>query len=201
MEFLAYLTALSLIGIVSPGPDFVAVSQACLRKDDNKKINLFIAGIAIGNGFWVFTALLGIERVFHNYPESLSILKFAGGIYLCYLGLKSFGYIKSKTIDGELSLYGGVHKGLLVTLSNPKAALFYFAILSSNLPDEMDYMIFLLIVTVTLAAFVWFVFISSLLQYKHIFKVYKSNEVIVSKFFGVLFLYFGGYQIIKAFID
>jgi len=200
MESLFYLTILALAGVVSPGPDFVAVSQASLLKDKDKSIYLFILGIALGNGFWVFGALLGIERLFHIYPQALYLLKLGGGLYLSYLGLKSFGLFKSGSNPNNAALFGGVYKGLWVTLSNPKAALFYLAILSANLPKDMDKSIFLLIVTVPFVTFIWFSFISAILRYKNVYDFFQAKEASINKVFGAFFLYFGCYQIVKIYL-
>jgi threonine efflux protein len=200
MESLIYLTLLALAGIVSPGPDFVAVSQASLLKNKEKSIYLFILGIAIGNGFWVFGALLGIERVFHTYPQALYLLKLCGGLYLCYLGLKSFGLFSSAANPNNAALFGGVYKGLWVTLSNPKAALFYLAILSANLPKNMDKSMFFLIISVPLVTFIWFSFISSILRCKNVYSFIQSKEASINKVFGAFFLYFGCFQIVKIFL-
>jgi threonine/homoserine/homoserine lactone efflux protein len=117
----------------SPGPNMMAVAEAALGQ--GRRAALFVvAGIATGSLAWALLMALGLGAVFHAFPALLTVLKFVGGAYLGYLGLRALVSVRrGKSLNpvplaGERSSVAAWRQGLLVVLTNPKAALMWSAI-------------------------------------------------------------------------
>jgi len=128
---------LAWIGVIaaqaSPGPNMFAVAQAALGQ--GRRAALFVvAGINTGMLVWAVGAAAGLGALFDALPVLLTVLKFLGGAYLLYLGLKG---IKA-ALAGErqvvragktdLSDAAAWRRGFLVIMTNPKAALMWSAV-------------------------------------------------------------------------
>jgi len=95
-------------------------------------------GVVLGDLLFVALALLGMELLAHSLGAFFAVLKYAGGAYLIWLGitlLRSRGDVPhSRSGGGGTSLLSSVAAGLLLTLGDVKAVLFY-ASLFPNLFD------------------------------------------------------------------
>ena len=127
----------TLIGVVaaqaSPGPNLVAVASASLGH--GRRAGLFVtSGISTGMLIWAVAVSFGLGALFTAYPVSLLILKFVGGSYLLWLAsraLRAAWRGDATTFEAEANAVSGGtcwRRGLLVILTNPKAALMWAAV-------------------------------------------------------------------------
>lgn len=125
------------VSVAIPGPGVSAVLARSLASGFRPAVNV-IFGIVIGDLIFVLFAVFGLSMIAQNLGELFIIIKIAGGIYLFILGLKIWfsepASFNSKKVIEKQSSSGNIVSGLLVTLSNPKAILFY----CSFLPAFMD---------------------------------------------------------------
>ncbi|MEO4042830.1 LysE family translocator [Hoeflea sp. CAU 1731] len=132
--------AVTLAGVlaaqISPGPNLAAVASIGLAQ--GRRPALFVvAGVASGMLVWSLATALGLGALIEAFPASLLILKLAGGGYLLYLGLKAAraiirgsGNAKIKPDERPLGNAAAWRRGVLVVLTNPKAALMWAAVAS-----------------------------------------------------------------------
>lgn len=132
--------ALTWLGVlaaqISPGPNLVAVASVGLAQ--GRRPALFVVtGISSGMLIWSAATALGLGLLIEAFPMSLMLLKLLGGSYLLFLGLKA----ACSTLKGEsnnaitpdpqpLSDAKAWRRGILVLLTNPKAALMWAAVAS-----------------------------------------------------------------------
>jgi threonine/homoserine/homoserine lactone efflux protein len=127
----------ALLGVMaaqaSPGPNMMAVAGAALAQ--GRRISLLVvAGIATGSLVWAAATAFGLGELFRRFPHLLTALMFLGGAYLLWLAARSLvsawrGAIPSIAANTDrLSGWGAWRRGLLVVLTNPKAALMWSAI-------------------------------------------------------------------------
>ena len=129
----------TLVGLmtmqISPGPNLIAVANAAMGQ--SRRAAIFVAvGIATGAAIWVSLSALGIGAILEAHPALITVLKFGGGTYLLWLGIK--GLIAAKkgekvhvdNVGQAASEVACWSRGLLVVLTNPKAALGWAAIAS-----------------------------------------------------------------------
>lgn len=120
---------------LSPGPNLIAVASAALGQGRRAAL-LTVAGIASGMLIWAVGMAAGLGTLVQSYPASLVMLKLLGGGYLVWLGLKAAlaavrgSDIRLRTGEARLSDGAAWRRGLLVVLTNPKAALMWAAVAS-----------------------------------------------------------------------
>jgi len=92
----------------------------------------FIGGLVLGDSILLAFALLGLSAIAKLMGGMFLIIKFAGGLYLVYLGYRMF---VSRNISGHALSEKKENKwqtclsGALLSLGNPKPILFYASVL------------------------------------------------------------------------
>lgn len=85
-------------------------------------------GIVTGDLVFIFFAIFGLALLAENFENFFSLLKYAGGLYLIWLGISLWRSkrkgMKSAPATGP-SLMSSFMAGLLITISDQKAILFY----------------------------------------------------------------------------
>lgn len=103
------------------------------------------AGIAAGDLVHTFMAIVGISAIIATSAVLFSIIKYLGGAYLIYLGIRA---ILDKT---PMDLAGGTllitatkafRQGLVTEVLNPKTALFFLSFLPQFVQPENGSIVF-----------------------------------------------------------
>jgi len=81
------VAAISGVGILSPGPDFIAVTFAAVTAS-RRHAAAVATGVVIGNGIWAGAALLGVGTLFALFPSLFVAIKTFGALYLLWLGIQ-----------------------------------------------------------------------------------------------------------------
>jgi len=131
----------SVVLAVTPGPGVVYIVTRSLLQGRRSGL-ASVAGVAIGNLGNAFAASLGLAAVFAASSVAYSIVKYAGAIYLVYLGIKT---IRSRVETSaptvtEVPLRTVFRDGLLVALFNPKTAIFFAAFLPQFLSTDQSFL-------------------------------------------------------------
>ena len=116
-----------------PGPNtFLAASIGI--KGNLKLVCITSLGIAIGSAFWCFVATTGISLLIaQNLGVGFIFLKISASIYMFYLAYQSMrqylfsnqDFIKSTRYLNNFEYF---FKGLITTMTNPKAFAFWSAL-------------------------------------------------------------------------
>jgi len=126
-SFLAFSLAM-LILAASPGPGVFAVVSRSLASGFKKSLFL-IGGVVTGDLIYLIFAIFGLTYVARNLSQLFFYIRVAGGIYLVWIGLKTFLARIPEVEEGvpleEVSPLSAYFSGLLITLSNPKVVIFY----------------------------------------------------------------------------
>ncbi|CAK3959204.1 homoserine lactone transporter [Vibrio sp. 10N.286.55.E10] len=119
---------------IIPGPNALLVLSTALTQ---RKLFAFVnvLGVSCGFFFHAFISANGISLLLSNTPMAFEGLKWAGVLYLVWLGYNHFR-AALRAQEGVLSvvgasgskLYNQFFKGLLTNLLNPKIVLFYLSI-------------------------------------------------------------------------
>lgn len=168
------------IAVVSPGPDVVVVLQRSLA---GRRHGLATAvGVVAGLAVWLEAAFAGVATLVRVYPQVMTVLQVAGGLLLASLGVLGLrGWWRDRatapsenprtgneirypdtgggTGGGVASAGSGVDvaRGLLTNLANPKALVFFGAVLTPFLRGQVSVVASVAIVAGMIAiALAWF---------------------------------------------
>lgn len=133
MDFFTILVfsgALSIF-MATPGPGTFAVVARALGSGFRHAFAMSL-GIVLGDLLFLLIAILGLSAIIDLIGDIFVIVKYIGGIYLIFLGVKMFLTIpSSKTIKStkSKSLKKDFISGFIVCIGNPKVILFYLGFL------------------------------------------------------------------------
>ncbi|SEN07252.1 Threonine/homoserine/homoserine lactone efflux protein [Pseudorhodobacter antarcticus] len=135
LEALLTLVAVLTPAILSPGPSIIAAIQLALSQGREKALPYGI-GLAFGASLWCLFALFGLAVVFKLYPPLFIAAKVLGGTYLLYMAIGLFRGARAPLPAAAERRFGtGFGGGIILSLSNPKPALFYSAVVLSIFPN------------------------------------------------------------------
>jgi homoserine/homoserine lactone efflux protein len=150
--FLAMETALSL----SPGPAvFYVVSQGV--RGALRRTLPAAAGILTANGFYFALSATSLGAIIAESARFFTVAKWIGAAYLIYLGIKalrSAGSMQSVALGVAGAGYEGGLRGvylgaLTLQLANPKALLFFLALLPQFIDPSVSVIPQMLILAAT----------------------------------------------------
>ncbi len=187
---------IALVGIMSPGPDFIAVSYTAITGSRRNAIPVAL-GVVLGNGLWAGAALLGVGALFALFPSLFWVIKTLGALYFVWLGVKLLRSARKPLPEhrGESvagSLPGLFMQGFSTTLSNPKAAIYYASALSTAAPASADWwLLSAMILTVIGTAGLWFACVILLFSNRTAAAVFRRFKAVFESIFGGILIFFG----------
>jgi threonine/homoserine/homoserine lactone efflux protein len=122
----------SLMLNITPGADMLYVATRSTSQGVKAGI-VSALGIMAGCIVHLLAAVLGLSAIIASSAFAFAIIKYAGAIYLVYLGANSF-FIKKNVFElnkevAPLSLIKIFRQGVVTNVLNPKVALFFLAFL------------------------------------------------------------------------
>ncbi|ABX05200.1 MAG TPA: LysE family translocator [Herpetosiphon sp.] len=135
-QLIGYTLAVALLTI-TPGADTLLVMRNVLARGRKAGI---LATLGVSSGLFIHALLsgLGLSLILTRSALAFSVVKWAGALYLCYLGVQSLrSALKpnlvtneiSSTAEPSLNPWHAYREGLITNVLNPKVALFYLAFL------------------------------------------------------------------------
>src|SRR5689334_3844641 len=154
--WLAYAAA-TMVLLVIPGPTILTVISYSLSHGRRANVAL-VAGVALGDSTALVLSLVGLGAVLAASAVLFTAVKWAGGLYLIYLGIRMLrGGAVALPAEGEaparLESHGRVFANTwLVTALNPKGIIFFIAFLPQFLRPGPDVAAQLWVLAVTFVA-------------------------------------------------
>lgn len=119
----------SLAAVATPGPAMLAILGHALARGARATIPV-VLGNALGAVFLIAASVAGLSALLAAVPHGLAVLKWAGCAYLLSLGLAAFRTVADHDATARAATSrGGLVRGVLIAFSNPKALLFFGAVL------------------------------------------------------------------------
>jgi len=123
----AFALAMVLVEL-TPGPNLAYL--ALLGAARGRRAGLLaVAGITAGLVFWLLVALFGLTRTPLQSVVGLEVLRWVGAGYLVWLAWDAIRPARDAAPSRLSSGAGPFVRGLAANLLNPKAAVFYLALL------------------------------------------------------------------------
>jgi threonine/homoserine/homoserine lactone efflux protein len=124
--------AVYALAVATPGPGIAAIIARSLAHG-SKGAPAFIAGFVVGDLVWLTIAATGLAALAKTAATLFIAIKWAGVAYLLFLAWKLWTSpaerVEVKDDDGRQHGWRAFIASLMLTLANPKAILFFLALL------------------------------------------------------------------------
>ena len=133
-----FLLAVALIEL-TPGPNMGWLALVSLARGRPAGFAA-VAGVTVGLAAWMLAAAFGLTQVLLIWPPLFQLIRWAGVIFLLWLAWEAWrgdGDPAAADGDDRRTLRGLFLRGMTGNLLNPKAAVFYVALLPTFMrPDH-----------------------------------------------------------------
>ncbi|MBN8203133.1 LysE family translocator [Bacillus sp. NTK034] len=196
-DFFTFLV-LSLFVVMSPGIDTALITKRTIAdgRTDGYKMGL---GITAGSLLHTFAAAFGLSAILMQSAAAFEIIKYAGAVYLIYLGLSSFISMKRKKDAGiETEVNSDMKKsafkqGLLSNVLNPKVAMFFLTFLPQFVKtgENASQQLIIMGIIYTLLSITWFFIYVYFINYMREWLMSPKVQRFMDKATGLVLIGFG----------
>ncbi|MGD9837682.1 MAG: LysE family translocator [Afipia sp.] len=116
---------------ITPGPNMAYLAALSLSQGVRAGLAA-VAGIALGLAVYGVAASLGLSAIIDNSRFLYEALRWGGVAYLLWLAWEAWAAereVSPDAVDGGINPWTAFRRGLITNLLNPKAAVFYVAVL------------------------------------------------------------------------
>ncbi|WP_338037893.1 LysE family translocator [Marinobacterium sediminicola] len=154
------LLLICVLGAMSPGPSLAVVLRQTVS---NGRGHGILAGCAhaLGVGLWAAMTVWGLGVLVNEYHLLYQVITWLGAAYLIWLGINALRFAAAPELEADArtkeTLWQAARSGALISLLNPKLAVFFTALFSQfvtagqTLSDQM-----ILVLTATLVDGAWY---------------------------------------------
>ncbi|TAG80380.1 MAG: LysE family translocator [Betaproteobacteria bacterium] len=137
------LVIATIIFLAIPGPGTIKLFASMAEKNGGARAGVWSTlGLMAGDTVWMVLALSGVAALAAAYPRAFDVLRYAGALYLAWVGFSLIKNAKQTLGDSLTRPSGTLSQGergnvrgakqwfvesMLVSLSNPKVIGFYVA--------------------------------------------------------------------------
>jgi threonine/homoserine/homoserine lactone efflux protein len=167
--WIAFVVA-SAIVLVIPGPTILTVIGYSVTQGRRVNVPLVLA-VALGDSTAVVASLFGLGALLAASAFWFTVVKWAGGTYLIYLGIKSLragaGSAHVTSLEPSITHWRVFANTYVVTALNPKSVIFFVAFLpqfidhSANVTSQLTVLAATFVVMAAINATLYAVFAAS----------------------------------------
>ena len=205
----ATLAVISILGAISPGPDFAVVIK-CFFSGGRTSAIACALGIGLGILIHSTYCILGLGLILIHTPWLYHLIQYAGALYLIYLGGKNLFTASTAITSGpdpantdskhpHRTKWDGLKTGLLTNVLNPKCALFmlslFTVVITPDTPHWIKASYGLEIAGITAA---WFVFLAYALGHKRLQPIMQRGQALANRGIGLVLIALGLIVLLKA---
>jgi len=198
MDLGTWITVLTVgvLVVLSPGPNWAVTIKNSIYSWRTGLATVF--GMASGTLIHISYCLIGIGVLVSQSILLFNLIKWAGAIYLIYMGAKSLSSKKNNdrewvtTEKKELTVWTAFYNGFLTDLLNPKATLFYLALFTQVIHSGTPLVIqFIYGITVLAIEIAWYSLMVFFLNHHWIRKGFMSVSHWVERITGAILIGLG----------
>lgn len=186
------LLLICLLGAMSPGPSLAMVTRHALA--GGKRNGFAIAWAhAAGVGMYALLTMFGLAVLLHQSPRLFMVLTLLGAAYLAYLGLRALmsqgGIAQTLEAGNPVSAAQAARDGLMISLLNPKLALFFIALFSQFVQPGSDTLAhFTLVATPFVIDGLWYTLVTLLLVHPAVLEKLRAKSRLIDRLSGVVLI-------------
>ena len=176
-------------GAISPGPSLAVVIRNTITGGRSKGIMTGL-GHGIGLTIYAFIAVMGLSSMLIGNQTLFVFVQIAGSFWLIWIGcnmiLSSPKESSKKNVDSRKR---GFVEGFMISFLNPKILVFFVAVFSQFIHNELTNIDRTIIVMVAgVIDTFWYVFVAMLLAGSSFIDKIKKYSVWIDRFTGVLLI-------------
>ncbi|RDU36732.1 LysE family translocator [Neobacillus piezotolerans] len=192
-DFFTFLL-LSLFVVMSPGIDTALITKRTISggQKDGYRIAM---GITTGSLVHTVAAAFGLSAILMQSAVAFEIVKYAGALYLIYLGVSSFITRRKSHDDKNASEKPGsaYKQGLFSNVLNPKVAMFFLTFLPQFVQPggEATRQLVLMGVIYSLLSISWFFLYVHFINYLRDWLMSPKVQRMMDRATGIVLIGFG----------
>jgi RhtB (resistance to homoserine/threonine) family protein len=193
------IIGIHLVAVITPGPNFFVSAKHGLSYSRPAGLST-TAGVATGTLIHVTLGFLGLSALVAQSVWLFMLLKYAGAIYLIYLGVKAL-LLKSRPPElaglpfeqaAPMSPERAYGIGLLTCLTNPKSALYFLALFTSIISTDTPLTLKLIVILLLpLISWLWYSLVAVSFSFQPIKQWYSRFYSWIERVFGILLIGLG----------
>ena len=191
-ELTGLLLALGIfsVGFINIGPNILSIIGTSMERGRQQGTRLAL-GVGSGSAIWAFLTVSGLTSLINVYAEAVIILKVFGAAYLLWLAWKAFRSAMTADRENHPKAAKGKNlflQGLLIQMTNPKAALQWIAIVGLGLgPNAPIWVGATLIITTTVLSLGVHVLYAITFSTRPVVIFYRRSRRWIEGFLGMFF--------------
>lgn len=127
VDWIAFLLAMAVVEL-TPGPNMGWLTALSAQR--GRKVGLLaVAGITLGLAVQLALAATGMSTLIAGHDWLYELIRWAGVLFMLYLAWEAFSET-GETSPGSADKLEGFRRGFIANLLNPKALVFYIAVVS-----------------------------------------------------------------------
>ncbi|GGB61925.1 LysE family translocator [Shewanella inventionis] len=154
-HIVALFFTMVILAIV-PGPAVFAVVSRSFSNGFEHGAALTL-GVLLGDFLYILLALFGLAAIANTMGPTFELIKYASALYLCWLGLtmlRATAHGVQLVEPPNVSISQNIFTGIVITLGNPKALIFYVSFFPAFVPmTKVSLIDVAIILTIATAAF------------------------------------------------
>lgn len=186
------LLLICVLGAMSPGPSLAVVLRQTVS---NSRGHGIAAGCAhaLGVGLWAAMTVWGLALLVSRHELAYQLITWAGAAYLVWLGIGALRHAGTPDIQaqkaGHESLLSAARSGLLISLLNPKLAVFFTALFSQFVSaDQIWQDQVLMVLTATIVDGAWYSLVAVLFSQPRLLAWLRRHLKRVEQLTGVVLI-------------
>ncbi|HEY4090821.1 MAG TPA: LysE family translocator [Luteibacter sp.] len=197
----AVVFSVYIVGVVIPGPNFVAVAHKAASTNTGDALAL-VAGIVVVNLFWATCSILGVGIVFATFPWIALAVKIAGAAYLIWFGgrlIAKAGAVSAARLDeGGPTIWQSFRAGVATNIANPKSMAFFAAVFAAAAPAHVNPPTFLgMLATVAVVSSTWYATVAVLFATPRVASRYRHWKKGIDQVCGSVIVALGIRQLVR----
>ena len=189
------LVVICFLGAISPGPSLALVIGNTLAGGRIYGVVTSL-GHATGVGWWALLTAVGVAEVMVDKSGILLALQSSGACLLGYIGFRTMiarNDLSALQIDarptGPGMMLKGAGEGFLISLLNPKIALFFLVIFGHLVPSDSSWTeTGLMGITAAVIDACWYASVALMLTGTSLIKVFRGRETAIRMASGIILI-------------
>jgi threonine/homoserine/homoserine lactone efflux protein len=200
LETLLPLAFITLLGAMSPGPDFAIVTRYALTGSRKSAFHA-VLGISLALLVHVTYCAAGIAVILIEFPIIFRIIQAAGSCYLGYLGIRLLIPSKKSSPTIAPCPKRAIMAGFFCNLLNPKSTLFIFGIFTQFISIDTPWLHFFLYgLVISGVSFIWFSSLVILMTHPYFKHHFDRWQTVLMKGMGIILLVLAATVFVRAVI-